>query len=50
MTEEKCKKCGGTPVYIDQLCDDCYQLRLMDYAVEQGKDVKVTYDGEKFYD
>jgi len=30
MTEEKCKNCGGTPVYIDQLCDDCYQLRLMD--------------------
>ena len=50
MTEEKCKTCGETPVYIDQLCDGCYQLRLMDYAVSKGKKVITTYDGKKFYD
>ncbi len=48
--QKKCRKCGGEPVYVDDLCDDCYQLRLMDYAVSLGKKVITTYDGKKFYE
>ena len=47
----KCKNCNEEkPIELNGLCDDCYQLQLMDYAVSLGKNVKVTYDGDKFYD
>lgn len=49
MSEQKCKKCGEGEIYISGLCEDCYQLQLMDYAVSEGKDVFVTYDGKKLY-
>jgi len=50
LQKEVCRDCGGEPIYIDGLCDDCYQLKLMDYAVSQGKKVFTTYDGKKLYE